>query len=113
VTISIYMCISWNFIEYIIDDFKILDLPKDSDGNFQEYTPKMWLIRGICMVVVMLVILPLSLLKDMSSLRFMAIVNLMVLFYVIVVSFLRLKNSSGVRRPRVILSIISRAGIIK
>lgn len=83
-TISIYMCISWNFIQYIIDDFKILDLDKDSDGNFLEYTPKMWLIRGICMVAVMLIILPLSLLKDMSSLRFMAIINLMVLFYVIV-----------------------------
>jgi amino acid permease len=86
VTISIYMCISWNFIQYIIDDFKILDLDKDSDGNFLEYTPKMWLIRGICMVAVMLIILPLSLLKDMSSLRFMAIINLMVLFYVIVVN---------------------------
>jgi hypothetical protein len=73
-----YMCVSWNFIEYIIDDFEILELPRGSDGNFLDYSPKMWAVRGICMAGMMLVILPMSLLKDMGSLRFLAVVNLVV-----------------------------------
>ena len=76
--IIFYMCVSWNFIEYIIDDFDIVDLPRGEDGNFLEYSPKMWVVRGVCMAGMMLVILPMSLLKDMGSLSFMALVNLVV-----------------------------------
>ena len=84
ISANVYVCMSWSFIQYIIDEFNIIDLPKDEDGNFSNYAPKMWLIRSVCMMGLFVIIMPLALMKNLNSLRFMSILNLVILTYVIV-----------------------------
>lgn len=74
---------AWNFIQYILDEFGILNLPK-VDGDYDEYAPKMWLVRIVSMLCLMCVVTPIALMKSLNSLRFMSIFNLVVLAYVII-----------------------------
>lgn len=84
ISANVYVCMSWNFIQYIIEEFHIMTLPKDEDNNFLEYHPTSWIMRSLSMGILFLIVLPIALMKTLDKLRFMCIANLVILAYIII-----------------------------
>lgn len=79
--------LAWNFIQHLIVDFDLIDLPKIIDGDKIEvnnYAAKTFLVRTVIMLTLMFAMMPLALLKNLSALRYFSMGNLFVLFYIIV-----------------------------
>jgi amino acid permease len=78
--------IAWNFIQHLIVDFKLLDLPMVQEGPnkvVDNYAPYTFAVRAIILTILMVLMEPLALLKKLSALRYFSLGNLFVLFYII------------------------------
>lgn len=89
--VCIFICIGWNFIQHMIMDYKLIDLPTVRDpisGNLvvDNYSKQALIWRAIILYGLMTLMLPLSLMKDISSLRYFSLGNLIVLVYLICVT---------------------------
>lgn len=89
---DIYICISWNQIQSMYDEFGLVDLDKDAHGNILSYTPRMWMIRSLTLGALMILLLPMSMMKNMSAMRYMSIFNMCVLVYTLFVAIFQLNS---------------------
>lgn len=86
----------WNFFEELLNGF--YPLPKLANSQvqqFDEYNPRMIMIRAITMFSMATILLPINLKKELSSLRYLSAGILLIILFTILVSLCRLMAKIG------------------
>ena len=95
VVCCIYASITWNSLEHLLNSNNIVSLPlKDlNTGAIDESSNKTFLVRLISMVIICTLTLPLVLIRQLTSLRYVTSCIMIVIAYIFVVTLLQTPGS--------------------
>lgn len=87
----IYASITWNFLEKVLTDYKVVSLPvKDqSSGQFDEYSSEAYTLRLICMTIIGALCFPLLLFRRLTALKYITVGIMAVIAYIFLLTLLQ------------------------
>lgn len=93
----VYASISWNFLEKLLNDNGIVNLPyaDENKGEFEEYNSKTLIVRLISMALIGLACFPLLLLRKLSALKRIVELIIVVIVYIFVITLLQTPKYIG------------------
>jgi len=88
VGLLIFICVGWNFTEYVLLNFGIVDLPLapesiETNKIVDQYAMKTIQVRALSLFTMALILQPLVLRRTLSGLTYFSMANLMILIYII------------------------------